>query len=232
MRSFDFVRYGIWAGIVATAAGNRRQYNMSTTWLPHLVSNSLSLLLPDVLRLLPRPHSSRTATLSGEAWEILRRTLDTMVRDNPRYVAYVAPFAAGYLLSAPWFNIYKGELGDMELAGFGWDALPHSATAAGITLLVADALQVAAKVGGSAGGALVEPLEWAAEHHALVSGVALTLATIMWEIGEYRIYQHERGIHGSDSKINMQWSMDDTLHDAASNALGWALALWWRDHGA
>ncbi len=54
MHRSDMLRYCLWCGVVATAEGNRRQYTMATTWLPHLLTNTVSLLLPDALRLVAR----------------------------------------------------------------------------------------------------------------------------------------------------------------------------------
>jgi len=50
MRRSDLARYALWCGIVVTAEGNRRAYHLRTTWLPHLATNTLSLLLPDLYR--------------------------------------------------------------------------------------------------------------------------------------------------------------------------------------
>ena len=51
MHTADLLRYGLWCGVAATAAGNRRAYRLTTAWLPHLLTNTVSLLLPDLLRL-------------------------------------------------------------------------------------------------------------------------------------------------------------------------------------
>src|SRR5688572_7394034 len=129
MRLDDLLRYGLWCGVAVTAAGNRRLYAMTTTWLPHFAANTVSLLLPDMLRLVaPRARLSGESACQGVG-ELFHSAMTRVVCDNPRYVLYVVPLASGYLLSAPWLNIYKGELGDLRLAGFGLDALPHVATA-------------------------------------------------------------------------------------------------------
>jgi hypothetical protein len=101
MRLADLSRYGLWCGVAITAAGNRRLYAMTTTWLPHLAANTVTLLLPDLLRLvMPGARLSGESTCQGVR-ELLRGVIVEMVCDNPRYVLYVAPLAAGYLLSAP-----------------------------------------------------------------------------------------------------------------------------------
>ena len=137
---------------------------------------------------------------------------------------YVAPLAAGYLLSAPWLNIYKGRLGDLRAAGFGLDALPHAATAFALVALVDDLL---AMVAGQSrpDEPLGRRLQQLNRHRRAVSAAALTLATLTWELGEYRIHRHELSRRGDAAAINMQWGLADTLTDCAANALGWLLAV-------
>jgi hypothetical protein len=273
MQFADILRYGLWCGIVATAEANRREYAMKTTWMPHLLTNTASLLLPDLFEVLvdgqnplpaagattdenasgiflegrpPQtpPFSEGTTTdenVSGiflegrlpqtppfsEGWHVIRETLAVVVRDNPRYVVYVAPLAAGYLLSHPRFNIYKGELAEIQLAGFTLDAIPHGATAFGLTALVGDMVHVAA---GRAPreGRLARWLDWADRNPALFSAAVLALATVIWEVGEYRIYRHELELRGDAGEINMQWGPIDTVYDCIANALGWGMATAWR----
>src|SRR3954454_19215819 len=118
MRLASLLRYGIWCGVLATAEGNRREYHMTTTWLPHLATNTISLLLPDVYRLVARakPAPAPGERLPGELRQVIDSTLKAMLCDNPAYVLYVAPLALGYLLSSPWLNIYKGDLAEKRLA--------------------------------------------------------------------------------------------------------------------
>lgn len=234
MRRHDLLRYGLWVGIAATADANRRHYRMTTTWLPHLLTNTVSLLLPDVYRALASSLRARRAASASDSavaqgLDVALRTLAALVHDNPRYVAYVTPLAAGYLLSHPDFNIYKGELGELELGGFGLDAIPHSATAFALTTLICDAATEAGHR-APANGLLGRPLCWCNQHPALFSAAVLALATAWWEAGEYLIYRHEIGQRGEASKINMQWSPRDTLYDCVSNALGWVLAIAWGEH--
>ena len=59
----------------------------------------------------------------------------------------------------------------------------------------------------------------------LVSATVLALATLIWEFGEYRIYRHELAHYGDPEKINMQWTLSNTLYDCAANAAGWGLAI-------
>src|SRR6266542_2450328 len=100
MRQSDLARYGLWCGIVVTAEGNRREYHMTTTWLPHLATNTLSLLLPDIYRLLTRHKRSAAAhaanrpqSPSRELLDLIGATLATILCDRPNYVLYVAPLA-------------------------------------------------------------------------------------------------------------------------------------------
>jgi hypothetical protein len=147
-----------------------------------------------------------------------------MVRDNPAYAVYVAPLAVGYILSHPRFNIYKGPMAEIRLAGFGLDAVPHAATGLALTALVSDTLDVAATTVPRQ-NVLAKPIREADHHLPLFTAVILFLVTSWWELGEYLIYRHEMSLRGDLSKINMQWSAIDTGRDALSNLLGWALAL-------
>ncbi len=223
----DLVRYGLWGAIAATADANRREYNMATTWLPHLLTNTLTLLLPDFLRIvLPKhiPPEPRAASIPAEALRMIEIPAAAVVRDNPAYALYVAPLAIGYILSHPRFNIYKGAWADIRLAGLGLDALPHSATAFGLTALVTDTLDTAARI--TPPEEPFAPLwQWGSRNPALASGLALALATFIWEYGEYRVHVHELKLRGDIHLINMQWSWRDTLNDVFANLVGWAVAL-------
>jgi hypothetical protein len=228
MRLADIVRYSLWSGVVVVAAGNRRAYTMATTWLPHLAANTITLLLPDICRL-----SAALYTRGGRAVATMQRrsggallgaTMNAMVRDNPRYVLYVAPLAAGYLLSSPWFNIYKGRLAELQLAGFGLDAIPHTTTAFALTRLVCDTADTGADLARAA-GARAAWLDWCAQNHGVCSALVVTLATLVWEYGEYNIHVHELVQRGTAEQINMQWSVGDTVTDCLSNVAGWLLAL-------
>lgn len=230
MKLPDLIRYGTWGGILVTAEANRRHYRMTTTWLPHLVTNTLALLLPDLHRLLTRRaeaggHDTATEGSPAGLARLCNETLTALVRDNPAYVAYVLPLAAGYLLSNPHYTIYKGKAAELRLAGFGLDALPHSATAFALTALVGDAVRAAAELSDGQHRAL---LQAARRHEAAVTALALAVATLLWEVGEYRIHHHELARKGSAEAINMQWSPEDTLYDCLSNTLGWAAATMWR----
>ncbi len=226
MNYADGLRYLLLGGVVATAEANRRHYRMATTWLPHLLIDAAVLLLPEAARRLP---SSAEAGPEAERGELagLLGALRALVADNPRYALYAAPLALGYLTSNPRFNIYKGDLAELRCCGFGLDAIPHSTTAFALTGLIWEAAEEAARR-CTGGGPLARLSAWAHRNPALASGLALALATAVWELGEYRIHQHELAQRGSAEAINMQWSPEDTLFDCLANALGWAAAAAWR----
>jgi hypothetical protein len=203
---------------------------MVTTWLPHLLTNMFTLLLPDILRIV-KPKLQQIAS-SGGVGKIIEEPLEianVMIRDNPNYVVYVTPLAAGYLLSHPRFNIYKGRMGDLRLAGFGLDTIPHSATALGLTALVCDTIESTAKT-ISPRGPLAPLVRWSTSHMPVASGLVLAIATLIWEIGEYSIYRREMRLRGNLKLINMQWSLVDSLRDCVANTIGWFLALLLRRH--
>jgi hypothetical protein len=233
MRTPDIIRYGLWCGVAVTAAGNRREYRMMTTWLPHLAMNTISLLLPDACQLLLASGRPRLSAYRAErsprprGRDVLSATFAAIVRDNPGYVLYVAPLAASYLLSAPWLNIYKGALAEKRLAGFGLDALPHALTALALTALVRDTAGQFAELAARA-GALEQVAYWAARHRTSLSALVLALATLLWEYGEYKIHFHELSRRGAAEQINMQWSVADTVSDCLANVIGWLLATAWR----
>jgi hypothetical protein len=158
---------------------------------------------------------------------IIEDTLMTMVRDNPHYAIYVAPLALGYILSHPQFNIYKGKWGEMNVAGFGLDTLPHSATAFAFAALVADTFDTIGQR-EQYHGMLANFMRWGRHKPELLSLVLLGLVTLNWELGEYRIHQYEIAQRGDSSQINMQWSLQDTGRDVIANLLGWGVAMLWR----
>jgi hypothetical protein len=212
----DWLRYGIWAAVAVTANANRREYHMQTTWLPHLVTNTLTLLLPDVTRVLI-PHGKTPSNAIGEV-------MVRMVRDNDNYVMYVIPLAAGYILSHPRYNIFKGELAEMNIAGLRLDAIPHSATGFALTAIVCDTLSTASTLKARP-GPLTALVQQTSRYPSLISFGVLAALTFVWEFGEYRVHQHEMALRGDITKINMMWSVGDTVRDVLANMLGWAAAL-------
>ncbi|MBN8636460.1 MAG: hypothetical protein J0M07_14120 [Anaerolineae bacterium] len=218
-RHQNLLRYGLWLLVAQTAFANRQHYRLVTTWLPHLLTNSLSLLLPDALRLIfSSRHRSRN---------LIEATLLTMVRDNPRYAVYVAPLALGYIVSHPRFNIYKGKMGDLRVAGVGLDAIPHTATAFAFSALAADTVDTMGSHANYA-GLLAALLRRSQQSPELISLTLLALITLNWEYGEYQMQQYELARVSDPTAINMQWTPADTARDVISNFLGWLLAMLWR----
>jgi hypothetical protein len=225
MRLPDVLRYGLWCATLATARANRRVYRMPTTWAPHLALNTAALLLPDLVRLLRAAghQSDRSAVQSGNLQSAIWQALAAVADENPAYVWRVAPFTAGYLTSHPRCDIYKGPLGELRLAGFGLDAIPHALTALSLSLLLDDTLRAAAE-SYPGGGPVAHALRVAAERPALASGLVLALLTLLWETGEWLALRYELGQRGDPALINMQWSVPDMLRDCVANAAGWAAA--------
>jgi hypothetical protein len=229
----DLIRYGLWVALAETAFENRRTFRMATTWLPHFIIDSTALLLPDLVRLFGGKKKPRlalvtpnglTPTSSNPDVEVITDTLSAMTLDNPAYTAYVAPVALGYIVSHPKFNIYKGEMAEMRFMGLGLDAIPHGTTAFTMVSLTLDSLEYAAKV-VSPRSNLYKPIKWLSEHKTLLTGGILVGATFLWEVGEYRIHVYELQKNDNDiTKINMMWSMDDTIRDVVANTLGWLIA--------
>jgi hypothetical protein len=217
MTLLRLLRYLTWLMMAQTADANRRHYRMATAWTGHLAWNTISLLLPDFLKpILPKRPK-----------HIVPAVMAKMIRDNDQYVLYVFPLAAGYILSHPRFNIYKGKMAEMRLAGFGLDAIPHSLTALGLTLLVYDGAKVAKSLDD--GKSIFSPLiKLSNENLALTTFAAVAIPTALWEGIEYYTHHYELAQRGSVELINMQWSVDDTAHDVASNFFGWGMGLLWR----
>jgi hypothetical protein len=223
----DLLRYALWLAVAETAFENRQEYHMTTTWLPHLLTNSLALLLPEAFRIVTPPADAIDAANGAHPSdvEMIGQTVVTMVRDNPAWVGYVTPLALGYILSHPRFNIYKGKMGDLRVAGLGLDALPHGATAYGLVALSADTVAAAEQVVPRR-NRFAPLIRWAARHPSIFTGLVLALVTLVWEYSEYRVHKHELRQKGGDiTRINMQWSMADTVRDCVANGLGWAAAM-------
>lgn len=219
----DLARYALLAGVAATAEANRRHYHMRTTWLPHLALNAAALLLPDLLRrALPSASQGR-----GSLPSALAAAAREIACERPAYAAYAAPLAAGYMLSHPQFNIYKGAWGEMRLAGLGFDALPHAAAGFALSATAMDAASALDRhLAPSAAGA--GAAGWAARHRAITALAGLAAVTALWELAEYWTHRYELAQRGDASAINMQWSVEDTVGDVLANLLGWLAAAFWR----
>jgi hypothetical protein len=226
--TFDgLLRYALWGGILVTANANRKHSGLRTAWVPHLIGNTFALLLPELyraadaaLKLDERAQGNQAGALAT-----LNGALHDLVLDNPRYVEYVAPPVLAYLLTYPPINIYKSAWANRQLFGFGLDSIPHAGTAFGLTRMTFDALR-ALKRHTPAHTRLTAPVDWAATHANLVSAGAVAAATAFYESGEYAIHVSElQAVHDDPTKIEMEWSLADTLQDIISNAVGWLLAV-------
>ena len=219
------MRYGLWLGLLATADANRRHFGLATTWVFHAAGNTITLLLPEIyagIRCLL--DLDRRASRAGGMALALHATIREVVRDNPQYSAYVAPLAVAYLVSHPRFNIYKGRLGALRVAGFGLDALPHAWTAAALTAGLRDGLAALA-VNAPAAGRFGAAARWAGAHGIGLSGAALAALTVAYETAEWSIYRTEyRATGGDHERMNMEWSLPDTMRDIGANLTGWLVA--------
>ena len=218
------IRLGLWLSLLVSADANRRTYGLPTTWVPHTVGNTVGLALPEIVAALDRLLATiapDSATLQG-----LRATARDVTTSAPGWAVTMAPVTLAYVVSHPQFNIYKGDLGELKLLGFGLDAIPHSATAFSLTHLVYQGIEALAR--HMPEGAALAPLARLLDRHpVLVSSLVLAGLTAFYEVGEYRIHQAELEATGGDvERINMVWDMDDTAHDIVSNLAGWLAATW------
>jgi hypothetical protein len=225
-RTDTLVRYLLWAGVLLSANANRRHFGLASTWVFHTIGNSVTLMLPDLLRLagLDRPGPV-------PAW---RGMVRDVVANNQGYAASVAPLALGYILSHPRWNIYKGAWGALHWGVFGLDSIPHATTAGGLVTLTLTSLDAL--------GQYLPPdapvagwIPWARGHPVRTAAVVLGLATLVYETAEWAIHVSELAATGGDpSRINMEWSLSDTLADSLANALGGlaAVALYLPQHRA
>lgn len=220
------MRYALWLAVLNTANANRKFFGLPTTWVFHVTLDSFILSLPEILQALDVlvPHDEGAKQKRGLVQSV-RATLRQAVVENPNYALYVAPVALAYIVSHPKFNIYKGDYAKVRFLGFGLDAIPHSLTAFAFTNLVIDTL--AAFRRHTPKDAAWRPLAERADDHAgNIAGAFLIGASALYEAGEYAIHEEElRETHGDESKINLVWSVQDTLFDVLSNTLGWLAAV-------
>lgn len=226
------LRYILWLGVLNTSNANRKYYGMPTTWVAHLTFNTFSLFLPEIYQLLARLGQPRgNARQQNELLKTVDRVIRDAVVDDPRYGIYVAPAAVAVIVAHPQFNIYKGELGKLNFLGFGLDAIPHSTTAFGFSNLIFSVLR-ALRCHTPRDAAWRDAAVWADAHADLVAGLLLVGASAIYETGEYLIHNEElRETSGDETKINMEWTAENTVFDLISNTFGWlAAVLLWRRH--
>lgn len=219
-RPADLLRYGLWAAVLATARRNRQAYGVPTAWLTHLVANSITLLLPDLLRPLP-PQAFTTEDLAGALLQTVRRR----VLEDPNYAGYVAPLALGFIASHADYSIYHGRWAELKLYGFGLDSVPHSSAAYALARLLSETVLTFDQE-LPARHSLHGPIRQVAGHIDLLVSLSVLLVTIAWEFSEYLAQQAELEATGrAPEELNMQWSLPDAITDTISNALGLSAAL-------
>ncbi len=215
-------RLGLWGLLLNTANANRVAYGLPTTWVPHTLGNTLGLALPEIV---DAADAALGRLAPGSVSLTALRAAAQEVTSEPRgWARTMAPITLAYVVSHPDFNIYRGELGEVRCLGFGLDSIPHSLTAAALTMLVYDGLT--ALHTHTPSEAAIAPLVEAG-YRQRVGLAALILAglTAFYEYSEYSIHQAElRATGGDESRINMMWDAEDTAKDVASNGLGWLAA--------
>lgn len=223
MHPADLLRYILWAAVAVTAARNRKEYGVPTAWLTHLLANTVTLFLPDVLGLAR--HRASAVFPRDPIVRALLRTLDQRVRLDRNYAVYVAPLALGFIASHADFSIYHGRWAKATILGFGPDSVPHATAAYALTRLVSETvLTLNAELPDST--ALARPTAWAAEHVDELSAAIVVVVTVLWEISEYLAHIAEIERTGRDaSEVNMQWTWPDAITDSLSNTLGLFAAI-------
>lgn len=222
----DYLRYAVWLSLVSAANANRRHFSLATTWVPHLLFNSATLLFPEIYRGVDSLFhlSERLSTDQRSTWSALHATFGQLVLDNPDYIDYIAPATLAYIVSQPRFNIYRGGWAELDLFGFGLDSIPHSSTSYAFSNLIYDIIETLE--GNTSANMSIRPyVKWAVTHKVLATGATIAGLTLAYEIGEYLIHKSELKARDHDvSRINMMWSLRDSVFDGVSNAIGWTLA--------
>jgi hypothetical protein len=220
VRLSNSLRYSLWAAVAGTAYRNRKEYHVPTAWLTHLVGNTITLLLPEWLALLQhiRPVAAPVA-------EPVFRTLDQRVRQDPRYAAYVAPLALGFIASHPRISIYHGRWAEETIMGFGLDSVPHASAAYALARLTSETVLTLERELPPR-HPLAALTRGAAARVDLLAVVLVGAVTLLWEVSEYQAHHAELDATGRDpSEINMQWSWPDAITDSISNLAGLVAAI-------
>ncbi len=221
IRPADLLRYGLWVAVLGTAVRNRKEYGVPTAWLTHLAGNTVTLLLPDALGMLPEGLVTDTKGLPGA----LLRTLRSRTWEDPSYAAYAAPLALGFIASHPDYSIYHGRWAELNVFGFGLDSLPHASAAYGLARLLTEAV-LTLEDELPRGHVLYHPIRRLGRQVDVLAAVAVLIVTITWEWSEYLAHKAELKATGrAPDEINMQWSLPDALTDTISNALGLGAAI-------
>lgn len=222
MRPADLVRYGLWIAVVRTAARNRQEYGVPTAWLTHLAGNTVTLALPDVVRLI---RWLRLPSPAAPLPRALLSTIDQRVCQDPHYAAYAAPLALGFIASHADYSIYHGRWAEQTILGFGLDTVPHASAAFALArLLSLSTLTLQRELPDA--HTLAAPVGWAANHVDLLAALAVALVTLIWEISEYQAHHAEIAATGRlPEEVNMQWSLPDAITDSLANLGGLLAAI-------
>ncbi len=219
MKRDQLLRLALWIGILWSVNGTRRNSRLPTTWMVHLVGNTLLLGLPEIYRGLSRVlHLDARARRNPDGIiSTGNAVMNEMVVENPRYAVYVTPVASAIIAAHPSINIYKADWAERAFFGLGLDSIPHSLTAFSLTHMVYDflALPVVAR-----------RMPWATQHKTEISAGVLAAASLFYESGELAIHLQETKIIKDDpSKMAMKWSVPDTIQDLFANSVGWLAAV-------
>ncbi len=221
MRVADGVRYGLWFAVAGTAMRNRREYGVPTAWLTHLLGNTVTLLLPEWLKLVPHVPALSTSAFARP----ILRTVEHRVCDDPNYAWYAAPLALGFIASHPNYSIYHGAWAERTVLGFGVDSVPHATAAYGLARLVGETL-VTLDGEMPAEHELAPLVRWCASYPDALSVAAVGLVTLLWEVSEYQAHHAEMQATGRPAhEVNMQWSWPDAITDSISNLAGLIAAI-------
>ncbi len=227
MTGRDGLRYALVGGVLATAVAQQKKTGLITSWIFHATINPALLLFPELYQALSRALSleARAGRDPDAPISVAHGVISDVVVRNPRYVDLVGIVPLAYILSFPSISIYKSEWANKALFGWGLDSIPHAATAFSLIHFVRVTV-AALKRHMPRTGALAAVAEQAVHHTDLVAAGALVMATAGYEGGEYLIHLSElRKVGGEESRVAMEWSVEDTLQDIISNCVGGVLAL-------
>lgn len=220
MHRSDLLRYGLWTAVLGTALRNREEYDVPTAWLTHLVGNTVTLFLPDILRVLGPLHDHIPSAMRP-----FFRTIMQRMSDDPAYAVYAAPLALGFIGSHADYSIYHGKWAERTILGFGADSIPHSTAAYGLARFASEtALTLHHEL--PVDHPLAQLAALAAEHVDALAVLTVAAVTLVWEVAEYRAHYAEVEKTGRDpNEVNMQWSLPDTITDSIANVAGLTAAI-------
>ncbi len=219
MKPDQLLRLALWIGVLWSVEGTRKNSRLPTTWMVHLVGNTLLLGLPEIYRGLAKAFRINARAQHDPEGIVAfgNQVMNEMVVENPRYAGYVTPVAGAIIVAHPKIDIYKNDWAERALFGLGLDSIPHSLTAFALTHMVFDFLSLPV---------VARRMPQATRHVRGISGVVLAIASVLYETGELLIHLQETKIVKDDpSKMAMKWSVPDTIQDLFANFLGWFAAV-------